>query len=166
MRSQGQAISRKDDLIVKEVEGEVLIYDLKTDKAFCLNETSARVWHLCDGTRNRSEITQQLSQSLSQPVEEGLVALALDQFEKENLLHAGQQAGNKFGGLSRREVVRRIGLGSMLALPVISSLVVPTAASAGSLNCSLQPIPCGCPCSLNNSSCAGCVCNTIVGLCQ
>lgn len=29
---------------MQELENEVLIYDLKADNAFCLNETSALVW--------------------------------------------------------------------------------------------------------------------------
>ena len=41
--------ARKENLVVQESNGEVLIYDLDTNKAFCLNETSALVWQACDG---------------------------------------------------------------------------------------------------------------------
>jgi len=37
-------LARKDQLIVKEVDDEVLVYDLKTDQAHCLNKTAALVW--------------------------------------------------------------------------------------------------------------------------
>ena len=33
--------ARTEQLIVKEVDGEVLVYDLTTDRAHCLNDTAA-----------------------------------------------------------------------------------------------------------------------------
>lgn len=41
MASKSNPTSRKEAIVVKELEGEVLIYDLRIDKAYCLNETSA-----------------------------------------------------------------------------------------------------------------------------
>jgi hypothetical protein len=49
--------SRTKELVVQELKGELLIYDLSTNKAFCLNETSALVWQLCDGKSSISEIS-------------------------------------------------------------------------------------------------------------
>ena len=54
-------VARTESLIVKEVDGETLVYDLTTDKAHCLNETAARVWKNCDGRKNVSEISEALS---------------------------------------------------------------------------------------------------------
>src|SRR6266571_4556339 len=40
--SQGKPpLARKEGLVVKEVSGEVLLYDLDRDKAHCLNQTAA-----------------------------------------------------------------------------------------------------------------------------
>jgi hypothetical protein len=41
-------ISRQSNVVVQEIEGEVLIYDLKVNQAYCLNQTSALVFQLCD----------------------------------------------------------------------------------------------------------------------
>ena len=45
-------VARTESLIVKEVDGETLVYDLTTDKAHCLNDTATRVWKNCDGRKH------------------------------------------------------------------------------------------------------------------
>lgn len=125
-------VARKQDIIVQELKGEVLVYDLKIDKAFCLNETSAAVWQLCDGKKTVAEITESLAGQMKKPVNEDLVRLALDQLGDESLLDDNQNFKTNFTGVSRREAIRKVGLASLIALPLISSLVAPTAAHAAS----------------------------------
>lgn len=43
MVSKNHPKGRTNDIIVQELDGEVLIYNLKDNKAFCLNETSSLV---------------------------------------------------------------------------------------------------------------------------
>jgi hypothetical protein len=124
--------SRKNDIVVQDLNGEVLIYDLKANKAFCLNETSALVWQACDGTKSVSEISQAISKKLNEPANEDLVWLALDQLKEENLLENKEELVSNFNGMSRREAIRKVGLGTMIALPFVAGLVAPTAAMAGS----------------------------------
>ncbi len=125
-------VARKQDIIVQELKGEVLVYDLKIDKAFCLNETSALVWQLCDGESSVAEISRTVGKKLNSPANEDLVWLALDQLKKENLLANSEEVVANFDGMSRREVIKKVGLATMIALPIISSLVAPTAAQAQS----------------------------------
>ncbi len=54
-------IARKKDVVVQELPDEVLIYDLKSNKAMCLNEISAFVWHNCDG-KNYNFANQSISE--------------------------------------------------------------------------------------------------------
>ena len=61
---------------------------------------------------------------------EDLVWFALNQLEKEKLLNEEKEIVNKFEGLSRREVIKKIGLTSMIALPIVASLVAPSAIHA------------------------------------
>jgi len=124
--------SRKDSLVVQEIDGEVLIYDLNDNKAFCLNKTSAIIWELCDGQRSPAEIESLASNKLKSPAGEGLIWLALTQLKKENLLENDVAAPAEYKGLSRREVIKRVGLGSVVAIPIVSSLVAPTGATAAS----------------------------------
>jgi hypothetical protein len=147
-------VARQTDLVVQELKGELLIYDLLVNKAYCLNETSALVYQLCDGSRSVREISGQLSRELKSPVPEDLIWVALEQLKKSNLLAAGEELEISFGGgLSRREAIRRVGLASVIALPVISSLVAPTAADAQSGGGTCPSNVCIPP---GQDACAGC----------
>ena len=164
MSEQCFPVGRSSNIIVQEINDEHLIYDLERDQAFCLNETSARIWKLCDGTRSIPDLTAALAFDLRKDVDESVVRLGLDQLSRNKLMRS--DCGDvKFGtdGQSRREAIRQIGLSSMIALPVVYSLVAPTAAHAQTCgeagapcttpaNCCLS-IACGGPLSV----CCGCV---------
>jgi hypothetical protein len=124
--------SRRNELVIQELKGELLIYDLATNKAYCLNETSALIWQLCDGSNSIAEIRQSISKKLKSAVTEDFIWLAIDQLKEENLLENSTAVKIEFNGLSRREVIRKVGLASVVALPLISSLFAPTAAMAQS----------------------------------
>jgi hypothetical protein len=141
--------SRDEEIVVQSFNDEILIYDLAVNKAFCLNKTSMMVWQLCNGDNSIREIGQKLGSELKSPVSEDVVRLALDQLKRENLLENGEEFQIESTGLTRREIVRRAGLASMIALPLISSLLAPTAAMA--VSC---------------FNAAGSPPNTIKGLCQ
>ena len=128
-------LSRQGDIVIQELEGELLIYDLTNNKAFCLNETSARVWKLCDGQKSVSEMSHELGKQLNFAPSEELVWLALDQLKKDNLLENEQRIPLMFNNLSRREVIRKVGLASLIALPFIMHVTAPVAAQAQSFTC-------------------------------
>ncbi len=170
MKKDIKPLSRKDEIVVQELNGEVLIYDLRTNKAFCLNETSSLVWEACDGNNSVSEISRSISRKLNAPANEDLVWLALDQLKKEKLIANSEEVIPDFNGMSRRDVVKKVGFASLVAIPVISSLVAPVAAQTagstctGSCTCSsLQPL--GEPCApANTGGCSrtitGCTCRS------
>lgn len=128
--------SRRNNLVTSNQNGELLIYDLNIDKAFCRNETSAAVWNLCDETKSASEIAEMIGKNLKFPVSEDFVWLAISDLQKENLIETGLDSQSFLKGKTRREIIRKIGLASMVALPVISSLVAPQATNAQSGGCS------------------------------
>jgi len=151
-------VSRKDNLVVQDLNGEVLIYDLQKNKAFCLNESAALVWQACDGNKSVSEISDSVNRKLNSHANEDFVWLALDQLKKENLIENKEEVVADFNGMSRREVIRKVGLASVVALPLVASLVAPLAISANSACSTTQacggsnaacPAPCRC---LNNGS--------------
>jgi hypothetical protein len=148
--------ARRDGLITKEVDGELLIYDRTRDKAHCLNGSAAAIWKLCDGQTTTHEIARQLGSNPTtapQAVEqdcgvtteaatqepdqfdERIVWLALSELRRSHLL---EELGDKapwpqaIMGMSRREAVKWIGIGA--ALPVVISITAPTAQAAVS-NC-------------------------------
>lgn len=152
-------LARTADIVMQTLGKEVLIYDLDTHKAHCLNETSAAVYQACDGKTFVSEISFLLSKQLKSPVTEDFVWLALDGLKKENLIGNEVEISMPFEGLSRREVIRKVGLASMIALPVSSSLTAPTAAHAASAgaNGATCTTDAGCinGCCVNNTCSAG-----------
>jgi coenzyme PQQ synthesis protein D (PqqD) len=42
-------LARSDGLIVQELDGELLVYDLERHRAHRLSETAAFVWRRCEG---------------------------------------------------------------------------------------------------------------------
>ncbi len=140
--------ARQASLIVKEVDDETLIYDMETDQAHCLNDTAARIWKRCDGQTSVSQIAEGLGTEGRTSVDENVVWLALDQLEKFKLLEQRIEKPAAFQtGISRRQAVRAFGMGA-LALPMITSIIAPTASQAQSVipigGCCVNPSDCGC----------------------
>jgi hypothetical protein len=109
--------AQSHNLVIQELNGELLIYNLETHKALCLNETSALVWQACDGTKSVAELSQEVGKKLKAKIDEDFIWLALDTLKKDNLLVESQDLEINFGGLSRREMIKKVGLATMTALP-------------------------------------------------
>ena len=122
---------RKDQLIIDQLPDEVLVYDLERHKAHCLNGTAAQVWRRCDGKTPPREIARGVARELDQPFNEELVWLALRQLDKIHLLEDPIGLPPQLAGLSRREMVRVLGIGAVVAVPLITSIVSPTSVQAG-----------------------------------
>jgi hypothetical protein len=150
--------ARLEGLLVEELGAETLIYDLKNRRAHCLNRAATLVWRRCDGKTTAGELAEALHAETGLPADESLVSLALDRLAQARLL---EQAGGDTR-ISRREVARRLGLAGSLSvlLPVVTSLLVPTPAQAGSCITSGQAcIPGGIDC------CVGCLCSGLTNRC-
>jgi hypothetical protein len=123
-------VASNDGLLVRELAGELVVYDLRRHEAHCLNRTAAFVFKQCDGRSSVAEIAERLQSELDTPAEEDLVWQALGQLDGARLLAHMPVRPPQPGGFSRREVVRRVGLGLAVAVPVVSSILVPTPAEA------------------------------------
>lgn len=145
--SQIKPLARRNEIVIQEMGSEILIYDLRADKAFSLNETSALVWQNCDGGKSISEIAEKMSAELNESVSEDLIWLALERLKKEKLIE--DEIVTPFAGISRREVIRRVGTASLIALPIIGTLVAPLATNAQSAGCTtgVSGRALGCPCT-------------------
>jgi hypothetical protein len=146
----------QDQLLVEELPGELLVYDLVRNKAHCLNQTAAFIWQHCDGATTVAEIAARLPEELGLPADETLVWLALDRLGQAGLLQdqPTPPAGQKL--LGRRDLMRKLALTGSLAmlLPLISTANIPAAAAAASNPC--KPPNCNCPNdSARGSCCAG-----------
>jgi hypothetical protein len=123
MNNPQYPVARKNGLVIQEVPDEVLVYDMDADRAHCLNKTAAAVWKSCDGNNSVSDISKLVGAELGNNVSDDLVWLAIDQLSENSLLDGSIEP--KFAGQSRREVLKKIGFASIVAVPVIASLVAP-----------------------------------------
>lgn len=130
-------LARKDDLVVQNLLDETLVYDCKTFKASCLNKTSTSVWNYCDGKTDVAQIAVLMEKEFNSPVSEDLVWLSITQLGEENLLAEKPELPSAMNGINRREVIRRTAIAAAIALPIISSITAPPAASAQS-----RPVTC------------------------
>lgn len=147
---QARPLARKTDLVTKEVADEVLVYDLKTHQAHCLNQTAALIWKYCDGQRSVSDIAVLMQQEMNTPVDEAVVWLALDRFGKSDLLAQEIAKPETVAGISRRQMMRRIGWTAVM-VPLVTSIIAPTAEAANT--CTQTGLVCSNP---NNMCCNKC----------
>jgi hypothetical protein len=155
--------ARREGLVIEEMGDELLIYDLERDRAHALNESAAHVFRHCDGRRGVGELTAVLGEATGVPVDEVVVLRALQRLDDAHLLEAPAAEGR---GWSRREALRRMGMAGAaagLAVPVVKSIVVPTAAEAQASctgvgqTCGTVSLPTGCVPSAP-ACCAGLLC--------
>lgn len=155
MNTPNYPIARKAGLVIQEVPEEVLVYDLDTNKAHCLNQTAAMVWKACDGKTSISEIAALLEKESGNQVNDDLIWLAIDQLNENSLLE--EQTAMVFERNGRRDAIKKIGMASMIALPIVASLAAPRSALASvSCQCSISTTECqsGCP----TAGCSGGFC--------
>jgi hypothetical protein len=140
MMKNERPIARSSDVVVQPLNDEVLIYDVLTNKAFSLNETSARVWNSCDGNNTVDDIIKEIGY-------ENVVRLALADLEENSLLDATTSDLGLLSRTSRRELMISIAKGSLAALPVILAVTAPTAAQTASC------LPIGALCGSSSQCC-------------
>jgi hypothetical protein len=162
MNNPNNPVARQNGLVIQEMPDEVLVYDTDSNKAHCLNQSAALVWKSCDGSNSVADIVREFETAGAGKVSEDFVWLAIDQLHDNGLLE--NRVVSRFQGQSRRQVLKTIGLASMVALPIISSLMAaPTAFGAASCAC-VTSAECanrnGCP-SLINCNAAGLCAPTI-----
>lgn len=125
---------RRNQLIVKQLPDETLVYDLKRHKAHCLNQSAALIWRHCDGKTSVAELMELLHKECRLPKEPAVIGSALERLEKAGLLEASPDLPNAGASTSRRTLMRKIGLAGAagLLLPVIHTILAPEAYAAGS----------------------------------
>ena len=163
MKDYTKPKARMDELVINQLPDELLVYDLKSHKAYCLNTTAAAVWNLCDGLQTRTELATKLSTQLKSEAaaNEAIVSLALNELEKFDLLElpidkrAEKPPMKQL--ITRRDAVRALGAATVL-LPAVTMIVAPTAAQTGSLK------PNGANCTLGDECISGC-CDPVASVC-
>lgn len=132
----------------QEIGNELVVYDWSRAVAYCLDETTARVYKACNGLTRLEDFTAQSTLS------EEAVYLVLQELEKVNLLQEspGLVLPPRIATLSRRELIKKAGLAA--SIPAISSLLIPFPAAAASLRPNLASCSSNGDCQSNNCTAA------------
>jgi hypothetical protein len=136
-------------LVIQQLDEELLIYDTVRNKAHCLNSSMREVWERCDGHSSFLDIVKSLSKKNGKAWNADIVRLALKQLVNKRLLENHPLVTADWKHVSRRHVMKKIGVGALVALPVIASVAIPTPAEAASCLGLLQP------CTTNAQCCSG-----------
>jgi hypothetical protein len=140
--------ARTDNLVIRELDDETLVYDMERDQAHCLNQTAALVWQRCDGKTTATQAARELRKELETTVDPDLIWLAVKQLQRFHLV----DVSSKSPSVSRRDLVLKYAP-LALSLPVIMSISAPTAAQGAS--CGGVGAPCG---GSNPPCCSGLFC--------
>lgn len=141
--------ARSEGLVVQELSGEILVYDRERNKAHCLNSTAALVWEYCDGRTSVAQIARTIEGKFNGTVDEDVIWIAVEQLGKAHLLRERVNFPEHKAGLSRREVMKRIGVAAAVALPAVTSIIAPTAVAAATC------VVAGQPCQTSSQCCSG-----------
>ena len=150
--------ARTKDLLIEEIGGELLVYDLITNRAHCLNPSAASVWKHCDGSRTVPELASHLFPKVSGASAEQIVNIALERLGRRRLMEGQPQSSS--GDLSRRRLLKQVAVTVAMmgvAAPLVSTVIAPTSAYAFS-GC----LPAGMPCTSFMQCCSG-ICNVTCG---
>ncbi len=161
-------VASREGLLVRELGQELVVYDLERHEAHCLNRTAAFVFTHNDGRMTAGQIADRLQAELNVAADEDLVWLAIRQLDEAGLL-GRTPPRPELESRSRRDAVRRIGLGAAALLPVVTSILVPTPAEAAA-TC-IPAASCsggnsGQPCYRFSASSCGPTCSCAPGSCS
>jgi hypothetical protein len=155
-------VARREDILVRELPGELLVYERDGHRAHCLNRTAAAVFENADGTRSVAELARLLAPE-ADPSESGaVVEEALAHLAEAGLLETQAPSG----GWSRREWVRKVGVGAAILLPAVASILVPAPAEAAAtcVTSCAGPKPDGTPCTCYGAD--PCTASCVSGFCS
>lgn len=110
-------------LILEQLRNELMIYDPKRRKAFCLNQTAAFVWKHADGKTSVTEMARRLGQQSDRPAKENeeIIRFSLEVLDNDGLLDSATFPPLAVPMLTRRKMLQQLGVGTM-ALPVVTAL--------------------------------------------
>jgi hypothetical protein len=148
---------RTKDVIVRELQDEILIYDLATNNALCLNPAGRLVADHCDGVTTLGEVADKFGTGANAESAEVVVLAVLSRLRKEGLLEGSIDLPDEADLPTRRRVLSAAAsVGA--ALPMISLLVVPSAMAQQSGCIGSQQ---SCASVEDTSCCSGLICVNI-----
>jgi hypothetical protein len=119
--------ARTDRLVTRDLDDELLVYDLDRHKAYCLNRIAMQVFRHCDGETTIPEMARRIGDAVRMPISEDVIRLSLARLEKAHLLDS---AVAQVFHPSRREILSTLGRAAVVVMPLVTAIAVPTSAQA------------------------------------
>jgi Coenzyme PQQ synthesis protein D (PqqD) len=138
-------LARSERLVIRDLPDETLVYDLDRDNAHCLNASAAAIWRLCNGRRSPAQIAEDLPEPFRY-LDEPVVCLALEQLARDYLLETRLSWPESIPRITRREAVRRLGIGAAITIPLVTSIIAPMPAQAATCFAVCHPCTTGAEC--------------------
>lgn len=121
--------ARSTDLIVKNLDGDMVVYNERTGEAHELNATAGLIWRNCDGVNSVADLARIVGTGSSLPADEAIVQDGLGRLARAGLL---EPTSTPIEVVSRRQIMSRFGLAgaAALVLPMMTTVLAPTSAMA------------------------------------
>jgi hypothetical protein len=148
---------KQKKLIARKIDDELLLFDEETSTAHCLNGIAGEMWMACERENSAAKVADVL-RTRWPDLEEEVVRASLSRMAAAGLFE--ERIGAEKISTARRELIRKLGFTAALVLPiVVTSVLIPPAASAAS--CGHLLSPCG---GSHPPCCSGFHC--LVGVCE
>lgn len=142
-----KARPESEDLIVKMLLPETLIFDIRTYRAVTLNAAATLLWRRCDGQTSVADLAAALRDDLGINADEETVWAGLEALDREHLLNACPPPPSGLTSIAKRRLRRRLIVAGSVAF--LSGILVPEAFAAASC------LPKNADCVLNTQCCSG-----------
>jgi len=142
--------ARNRDLLIEDVGDELLIFDIGSNRAHCLNGSAAAIWQHCDGTRSIATLAEHLFPGLEPTDGQRLIGVGVARLRRRRLVENSTTDASV--DLSKRHMVKKMAIlaaAAGFAAPIVSSVLAPTPAHA--FTCLGR----GMPCMANGQCCSG-----------
>ena len=122
--------AKSKGMVVQEIGGELLVYDLERNEAHCLNALTSFVWQHADGSANAARLVAPARERGIDGADEAGVGAALASLSDAHMLEEPMPEMPE-ADLSRRQMIRQVAaIGGVAATVAIASIVAPTPADA------------------------------------
>ena len=123
--------ARREQITIRELLDETLLYDHQRHKGHCLNATAALVWRHCDGNTSVEELTRIVAQEMGIAQAAQVVGLALEQLGRRHLLDACSPPLPAASRISRGEALKQLAMAAA-ALPIVMTIATKAVAQVAS----------------------------------
>jgi coenzyme PQQ synthesis protein D (PqqD) len=130
--------TRLENVKIERAADEILAVNSITSEAHAINQSAAAVFDLCDGKTSKAEMAAEIHRRTGLPADEEIVDLALSELADAGLITLDESEPQ--ARTTRRSLIRRFSLtaAAVAMLPVVETILVPTASAAGS---GISPAP-------------------------